>query len=119
MKTVCAKRCVSRDSGAEPDTISFTRPPTSACTFLHTSAFSSGGAPILPCSKSLKPSDSAAAASLPFRPCAALSLASTAWRTRSSTVGANTMKVGRSVGASPRVPGASFSPLSVSVCGLP
>ena len=50
---------------------------------------------------------------------AACTLACTAERTRSKMVGANTMKVGRSVGASPRVPGASFSPLSVSVCGLP
>lgn len=35
------------------------------------------------------------------------------------TVGANTMNVGRRVGASPRTPLASFSPVSDSVCGLP
>ena len=117
--TVCAKRCVSRLSGAEPEIMTATRPPMRACTFLNTSAFHSGGAPMRPASNSRYPASSAAANSFCARGEPAATFACTVARTRSSTVGANTMNVGRSVGASPRQPGASLSPLSVSVCGLP
>mmetsp|Transcript_4142 Transcript_4142/g.15196 ORF Transcript_4142/g.15196 Transcript_4142/m.15196 type:complete len:272 (+) Transcript_4142:855-1670(+) len=110
---------VSLLSGALPEIINRTRPPMSFWTFLNTSVLYNHGAPHLPLWNSRSPAASPAFITARNVALAPANFACTACRTRSSTAGANTMNVGRRVGASPLVPTASFKPVSVSVCGLP
>mmetsp|Transcript_18980 Transcript_18980/g.47454 ORF Transcript_18980/g.47454 Transcript_18980/m.47454 type:complete len:252 (-) Transcript_18980:563-1318(-) len=120
-RIVCTLRCTSVESGAEPVTTAFRRPPKSACGFAITRLFKHCDAPMpSPASTDFFPSLSAFSKRHCARPPRSATPSQILLCAFSRTAGGSTRQVGLASCASPIDSGVfSFTPEGVNVCGLP